>query len=283
MPGTLYLVATPIGNLEDITIRAVRVLGEVKLIAAEDTRRAAILLRHYAVKTTTISLHEHNEQRRAPKLVERLLTGDSIALLSDAGTPLISDPGFEVVRQSLDAFIPVVALPGPSAVITALVSSGAPTNSFAFVGFPPKRLNDRKNWCNSLITEERTLIFFESPHRLATTLKMLGDCIGNRTVSLCRELTKIHEELVVGPINRLAETLGRPRGEYTCVVWPPERHGKQVIARPDRKILLEEVELLMERETSRRVIVRKMASRYNVSSSQMYKEIEDAKNRSKDK
>ncbi|HIN11907.1 MAG TPA: 16S rRNA (cytidine(1402)-2'-O)-methyltransferase, partial [Acidobacteria bacterium] len=162
MSGTLNLVATPIGNLEDITLRAVRILGEVQLIAAEDTRRTARLLRHYGITTRTTSLHEHNERQKTATLVARLLAGDSIALLSDAGTPIVSDPGLLLVRQSLDAGIPVVALPGPSAVTAALISSGAPANSFTFVGFPPRRLNARKRWCEALANEPTTLIFFES-------------------------------------------------------------------------------------------------------------------------
>ena len=283
MPGKLYLVATPIGNLEDITIRAVRILAEVNLIAAEDTRRTATLLRHYAIKTGTISLHQHNEKERAPKLVRRLLNGESIALLSDAGTPLISDPGFEMVRQALDARIPIVALPGPSAVVAALVSSGAPTNSFTFLGFPPKRANDRKKWCAALTTEDRTLVFFESPHRLATTLKMLADNMGDRTISICRELTKIHEELVVGPILGLSQNLRQPRGEYTCVVWPPGKEIDFAIPRPNREKLLKEMGLLLDKMPSRRAAVRIMASKYRISSSIMYQEIEEAKNKSNDK
>ena len=277
MPGTLYLVATPIGNLEDITIRAVRILAEVNLIAAEDTRRTATLLRHYAIKTGTISLHEHNEKQRAPKLVRRLLNGDSIALLSDAGTPLISDPGFEMVRHALDALVPVVALPGPSAVVTALISSGAPTNSFTFLGFPPKRSNDRKKWCSALTAQDRTIVFFESPHRLATTLKMLADNMGDRTITVCRELTKLHEELVVGPISVLSQDPTTPRGEYTCVVWPPCKETDLAIPRPNKKQLLEELDLLLQEMPSRRAALKTIASRYKVSPSLMYEEIENAK------
>ena len=277
MPGKLYLVATPIGNLEDITIRAVRILAEVNLIAAEDTRRTATLLRHYAIKTGTISLHQHNEKERAPKLVRRLLNGESIALLSDAGTPLVSDPGFEMVRQALDARIQIIALPGPSAVVTALVSSGAPTSTFTFLGFPPKRSNARKKWCSALTTEDRTLVFFESPHRLAATLKMLADIMGDRTISVCRELTKLHEELVIGPISELSQSLGHPRGEYTCVVWPPGKETDPAIPRPSKEQLLMEMGLLLERMPSRRAAVRTMASRYRISSSIMYQEIEEAK------
>ena len=283
MPGTLYLIATPIGNLEDLTIRAIRILGEVNLIAAEDTRRTATLLRHYAVKTPVTSLHEHNEDRRAPALVKRLLGGESIALLSDAGTPLVSDPGFEVVRRAITSSITVLAIPGPSAVVTALVSSGAPANSFTFLGFPPKRSNDRKKWCEGLVEENRTLIFFESPHRLATTLKMLSISIGDRKISLCREMTKLHSELVIGPISELAVNLERPKGEYTCVIWPPVRPVRQAIPRPTNHELLSELESLMEKAPSRKAAVRAMASRYNITSSVMYREIEQAKIRSKDK
>ena len=193
MSGTLYLVATPIGNLEDITLRALRILGEVQLIAAEDTRRTARLLQHYGISTRTTSLHDHNERQKTSTLLARLLAGDSVALLSDAGTPVVSDPGLLLVRQSLEAGIPVVALPGPSALTAALVSSGAPANSFTFVGFPPRKLNDRKRWCEALADKPRTLIFFESPHRLVTTLKLMMEFWGDRTVALCRELTKMHD------------------------------------------------------------------------------------------
>ena len=277
MSGTLYLVATPIGNLEDITLRAVRILGEVRLIAAEDTRRTAKLLRHYGVTTRTTSLHEHNERQKTSMLVARLLTGDSIALLSDAGTPIVSDPGLLLVRQALDAGIPVVALPGPCAVTAALISSGAPANSFTFVGFPPHRLNDRKRWCEALANETRTLIFFESPHRLVTTLKLMMVCWGgDRRVALCREMTKIHEDFVVQPISRLLDVVGAPRGEYTCVVWPSSTQRSQA-----KKLLsddvLEELGVLTNISDSRREAVRELGRKYGLTTRQMYTEIERIK------
>jgi 16S rRNA (cytidine1402-2'-O)-methyltransferase len=277
MSGTLYLVATPIGNLEDVTMRAIRVLGEVQLIAAEDTRRTATLLRHYGIATKTTSLHEHNERQKAPGLVSRLQAGDSIALLSDAGTPLMSDPGLLLVRQSLDAGISVVPLPGPSAIIAALVCCGAPVNSFTFVGFPPRRPNDRKKWCEALAGEPRTLVFFESPHRLATTLKLMRACWGDRTVALCRELTKIHEELVVRPISELIETLGSPRGEFTCVVWPPSQDNRQAEKAPEGAILLDELGKMTNAVAGRRSAVKELGRKYGLTARQMYSAVEEAK------
>ena len=276
MSGTLYLVATPIGNLEDITLRAIRILGDVRLIAAEDTRHTATLLRHYGITTRTTSLHEHNERHKAATLVGRLLTGDSIALLSDAGTPLVSDPGLLLVRQSLDAGIPVIALPGASAVTAALVCSGAPTDSFTFVGFPPRRLNDRKRWCEALAGEPRTLIFFESPHRLVTTLKLMLACWGDRKVALCREMTKLHEELVVRPISTIIDLVGSPRGEYTGVVWPPSEQPRSAQPLPGADDLLSEL-VCMTNYGSNREAVKELGRRYGRSTKQMYNEVERIK------
>ncbi len=278
MSGTLYLVATPIGNLEDITLRAVRILGEVRLIAAEDTRRTATLLRHYGITTRTTSLHEHNERRKASTLIARLLTGDSIALLSDAGTPIVSDPGLLLVRQSLDAGIPVVALPGACAVTAALVSSGAPANSFTFVGFPPRRSSERKRWCERLSDEPRTLILFESPHRLVTTLKLMLVCWGDRRVALCREMTKAYEEFVIRPISELIDVVGSPRGEYTCVVWPSSTLDPPAQTLPSGKDLLSELGSLTNTGGSKREVLKELGRRYGLTASQMYTEVERIKN-----
>lgn len=280
MPGTLYLVATPIGNLEDITFRAVRTLREVRLIAAEDTRRTGRLLRRHGISTPSVSLHDHNERRRTPGLVKRLLGGDSIALLSDAGTPLVSDPGFNLVRQSLDAGVRVTAIPGPSAVTAALVSSGAPVASFTFLGFPPRGLNDRKRWCDEVAREPRTLVFFESPHRLATTLGLLEERLGGRTVALCRELTKLHESILVGPVTALLQSLGAPRGEYTCVVWPAGPGAEAAPPRPEGPALIDELERMTGDGSSRREAVKAMAARYRLSARAMYGAIEAAKRES---
>ena len=277
MPGTLYLVATPVGNLEDISFRAVRTLQEVRLIAAEDTRRTGKLLRHYGISTPATSLHDHNERRRTPGLVKRLLEGDSIALLSDAGTPLISDPGFDLVRQSLDAGVRVTAIPGPSAVITALVSCGAPVSSFTFLGFPPRGLSERKRWCDELARESRTLVFFESPHRLVTTLGLLEDRLGERTVALCRELTKLHESTLVGAVSSLLRSVGTPRGEYTCVVWPARPGAEASPPPPDGPALIDELERMTPDGGSRRDAVRALAARYGRSVRAMYQAIEAAR------
>lgn len=277
MPGTLYLVATPIGNLEDITLRALRILGEVDLIAAEDTRRSARLLRHYNITTRVTSLHEHNERQKAPRLADRLLAGSSIALLADAGTPIVSDPGLQLVRHVMEAGIRVVPLPGPSAPVAALVASGAPSDSFTFVGFPPRRVNDRNQWCQALANEPRTLIFFESPHRLLTTLRMMLEHWGDRPLALCRELTKIHEECVIRPITELLELIRAPRGEYTGVVWPAPVPAAQAGHLPDEAELVDELGLTTEAVGSRRGAVKEMARKYRLTSREMYAAIEHAK------
>ena len=277
MSGTLYLVATPIGNLEDITLRAIRILGEVDLIAAEDTRHTAKLLRHHGISTKTTSLHEHNERQKSPGLVARLLEGSSIALLSDAGTPVVSDPGLVFVRQALDAQVQVVPLPGPSAAIAALVASGAPPHSFTFVGFPPRRSNDRKKWCLDLASETRTLIFFESPHRIRATLRIARECWGDRQVSICRELTKIHEELVTRPISTHIDTISSPRGEYTCVVWPPAQSISVEPALPGHSILQNEFCQTTEQMGSRRTAMKAMAQKYGLSARNMYAELHKLK------
>jgi 16S rRNA (cytidine1402-2'-O)-methyltransferase len=278
MSGTLYLVATPIGNLEDITLRAIRILREVDLIAAEDTRHTATLLREHAIKTRTTSLHEHNEREKTPGLVARMVQGESIALLSDAGTPVVSDPGLVLVRQAHEAHVPVVPLPGPSSVIAALVASGAPPSSFTFAGFPPRKANDRKKWCQDLETQARTVVFFESPHRLLATLRLCLEHWGDRRVSLCRELTKLHEELVTRPISEHLVAVVAPRGEYTCVVWPSSPAAELVSPLPSGQELLDEFGQITEKSRSRRAALKMMADKYNVTTRELYSELEKSKN-----
>src|SRR5437773_8319750 len=190
MPGTLFVVATPIGNLEDITVRALRVLREVAIIAAEDTRRTAHLLARHAITTPTTSLHEHNESKRAPTLIARLKKGDDIALVSDAGTPTISDPGGYLIRMAIDAGLRVEPIPGASAAMAALAVSGLPTESFSFLGFPPTRSKARTEWFERLRTVAGTVIFFEAPHRIRETLRELQETIGDCPDVVGRELTK---------------------------------------------------------------------------------------------
>jgi 16S rRNA (cytidine1402-2'-O)-methyltransferase len=217
--GMLYLVATPIGNLEDITYRAVRVLGSVDLIAAEDTRKTKILLDHYNINKPMMSYYSYNEKGRAPQLIEKLLAGQSIALVSDAGTPGISDPAFHIVQQALENEISIIPIPGPTAFISALIVSGLPTDRFVFEGFLPLK-KGRKTKFESMKLESRTIILYESPHRIFKTLNEIQVYLGNRKVVVARELTKKFEEIVRGPIQYVLSELEKkePRGEYVVII-----------------------------------------------------------------
>jgi 16S rRNA (cytidine1402-2'-O)-methyltransferase len=205
MPGILYIVPTPIGNLEDLTLRALRVLKEVELIAAEDTRHTQHLLAHFGIKTALTSYHDHNERGKARTLVERLKSGASIALVSDAGTPAISDPGYRIVVDAIQAGIQVVPLPGASALTTALSASGLPTDGFLFEGFLPAKAQERKAKLQSLRGEVATLVFYEAPHRLLDSLAEMLKIFGDREIAVARELTKVYEEFLRG---KLREVIG---------------------------------------------------------------------------
>ena len=221
MPGTLYLVATPIGNLADITHRALQVLSGVDLIACEDTRHTHKLLNHYGINTKTISYHEHNEQQRATELIDRLKQGTNVAVVSDAGTPSISDPGFRLVRAAIENEIVVVPVPGPSALISALIAAGLPTDEFFFAGFLPSRTNARRTRLSELQSIPGTLIFYEAPHRLAATLKDAYEILGEREAVVARELTKLHEEIRRGLLSKLAtdyEEKTDIRGEIVVLI-----------------------------------------------------------------
>lgn len=221
MPGTLYLVATPIGNLEDITQRALRVLGEVDLIACEDTRHTRVLLNHYGIKTKTISYHEHNERERAAELGQLLQNGSSVAVVSDAGTPGISDPGFRLVNDAIARGVPVVPVPGPTALVSALIASGLPTDEFFFGGFLPARAPQRRARFMEVRSLSSTLIFYEAPHRIARTLIDAREILGEREAAVARELTKLHEQIVRGRLSELAERFasdGLARGEMVLVI-----------------------------------------------------------------
>jgi 16S rRNA (cytidine1402-2'-O)-methyltransferase len=221
MAGTLYLVSTPIGNLEDITHRAVRLLGEVDLIACEDTRHTKKLLNHYGIKTRTISYHEHNERERAAQLLELLQQGGDVAIVSDAGTPCISDPGFRLTRLAVENGIVVVPVPGASALIAALVSSGMPTDEFFFGGFLPARSGARRTRLSELRSIAATLIFYEGPHRIAATLRDAREILGERQAVVARELTKMHEEIARGSLSELAARFSSgesARGEMVLII-----------------------------------------------------------------
>jgi 16S rRNA (cytidine1402-2'-O)-methyltransferase len=220
MPGTLYIVATPIGNLEDITLRALRVLKEVAVVAAEDTRHTQVLLNHYGIQTPLTSYHEHNERTKAEGLVKRLLEGQDIALVSDAGTPAISDPGFRLVAQAVDAGIRIIPLPGASALTAVLSASGLPTNRIAFEGFLPAKKKQRRERLQALRDETRTLVFYEAPHRLVEALDDIHELLGDREAVLAREVSKVHEEFLRGRIRELIRVLRRReiRGESTLII-----------------------------------------------------------------
>ena len=220
MPGTLYLVATPIGNLADITHRALDVLTNVAVIACEDTRHTRKLLQHYGISTKTVSYHEHNEQERARQLIETLREGKDVAVVSDAGTPSISDPGYRLVRAAIDNDLAVVPVPGPSALISALIAAGLPTDEFFFGGFLPARSNARRTRLTDLRSVPGTLVFYEAPHRLADTLKDAYEILGEREAVVARELTKLHEEFKRGRLSGLAEHYSNeePRGEIVLLI-----------------------------------------------------------------
>ena len=220
VPGTFYVVATPIGNLSDITLRALEVLRSVDLIAAEDTRVTHNLLAHYDIHTPTTPYHQHSLGRKAEMLIEKLKAGKNIALVSDAGTPGISDPGHEIIALAIAESIPIVAIPGPNAIITALAVSGLPTRRFVFDGFPPRRSSERKTYFAELADEQRTMVFYESPHRLLSSLRDMLAVWGDRQMAVVREATKMFEEVHRGTIATAIQHFAEatPRGEFTLVV-----------------------------------------------------------------
>jgi len=218
--GSLYIVATPIGNLEDITLRALRVLGEVSLIAAEDTRRTRGLLAHFDIHTPLASYHDHNKEDKAETILARIKGGGDVALVSDAGTPGISDPGYYLVNRAIEEGVAVAPVPGPAAALAALSASGLPTDSFVFEGFLPPRRTRRRKELEDIRRETRTVVFYEAPHRIRHCLKDMVEVLGDRRAALARELTKVHEEIVRGTLSGILEGLGagRPKGEITLVV-----------------------------------------------------------------
>ncbi|OFW06678.1 MAG: 16S rRNA (cytidine(1402)-2'-O)-methyltransferase [Acidobacteria bacterium RIFCSPLOWO2_02_FULL_67_36] len=278
MTGILYVVATPIGNLEDVTLRALRVLREVSIIAAEDTRRTARLLQHYSISTPTTSLHEHNERSKTPSLIARMTAGESIALVSDAGTPVVSDPGAHLVAEAHRQGVRVEPIPGPSAAIAALSASGFAETEFLFAGFPPQRSNARKQWLAALADEPRPVIIYEAPHRIKGTLEDMLEVQGDRLVALARELTKAHEQLVVRPISDLiGEVAEFTKGEYTLVVSPRAAEVTVGVLPGPLQLLDEFGELTKNISTSRREALRILAKRYNVPVKTVYVRIEESR------
>jgi 16S rRNA (cytidine1402-2'-O)-methyltransferase len=276
---TLFLVATPIGNLDDITLRALRVLREVSLIAAEDTRRTAKLLSHFDIHTPATSFYEQVEREKTPGLLARLAGGESVALVSDAGTPGISDPGYRLARAAIDAGFRVEAIPGASSVLTALVSSGLPTAAFSFVGFPPPRAQARDRWLAEIGARRDTLVFFEAPHRVRDTLAAVLRVLGDRQVAIGRELTKIHEEYLRGAVSDVLARLAEPRGEFTIVLAGAPEESPAVEPIPPPGELLDIFHhMTNDLHMSRREAINALTERYRRSSRDVYRAIEEAKN-----
>lgn len=268
--GVLYIVATPIGNLEDITLRAVRILKEVHLIAAEDTRRTRKLLYAYEIQTPLTSLYDQNEHRKSGFLIAKMVNGFDVAYVSDAGTPGISDPGYMLIRQTIENDIRVIPVPGVSAVIAALSVAGLPMDTFIFYGFLPSKSRQRKTLLQSLGDEEKTLVFYESPKRLISTLRDMHDVFGDREIAVLREMTKVFEEILRGTIHCVISKLnGRViRGEVTLVAsgrtkTPPEYGDDEIRSRFDK--------LLKETDLSRRDIIGKLTRELGVSRTRIYR------------
>jgi len=265
--GTLYIVSTPIGNLEDITLRALRVLKEVDIIAAEDTRRSLKLLNHYGISKPLMSFWREREDIRSTQVIERLYSGQSVALISDAGTPGISDPGALLIRKAVAENIQVVSIPGPSALIAALSLSGLPTEEFTFIGFLPSRKNQRQKVLKDLCLEPRTLILFEAPHRIIHTLKDVEEIFAERKAAVIKEITKIHEAVLRGTISEIRSKLEKTKiaGEYV-IILEGKSEGKKIITND----ILSEINSLMKKGLKRKEAVKKIADAYKVSKKELY-------------
>ena len=277
MAGSLYVVSTPIGNLDDITVRALHTLKSVGLIAAEDTRRTGLLLRHFGIATPTTSLHAHNETEKVPALVRKLSGGLDIALVSDAGTPLVADPGQRLIESAKDQGIRIIPIPGASAVLAALAASGTRADEFVFAGFAPSRATHRKSWLLSLASESRTVVFFEAPHRIAKTLLEMSGILGERPITVARELTKLHEE-VVHTTARAAPSLNLvARGEFTIVLNPYTSKSPEPEIIDDKAISTFFYQLTNEGHFSRRAAVARTAQKFGLSPNDVYDRLERLK------
>ena len=278
-PGTLYLVGTPIGNLEDITLRALHTLRAVDLIACEDTRRTLKLLNHYKIEKPTVSYHEHNELTRAPELVVHLEEGDNIALVTDAGTPGVSDPGYRLVALAVRHHIRVVPIPGASAFLSALVASGLPTDSFRFSGFLPAKAGARRTALEAIRNSPRTQIFYEAPHRIVETLRDIVQLLGaERHVVIAREVTKLHEEFLRGRADTVLEQLelrGDIKGEITLLIGKAEEIAQTKDA--GRRIAQRVQELVNSGEVEEKAALKQAAREFGLSKSEAYRELQRSK------
>ena len=277
MPGTLIVVPTPIGNLEDITLRALRVLRDVNVIAAEDTRHTGKLLAHFGISTPTVSFHEHNTRTRVPQLLARLATDESVALVTDAGTPGLSDPGLELIAACIREGIPVDPLPGASAPLVAAIGSGVPLLPLTIYGFAPSRAKDRTRWLQELAAIPGTVTFFESPHRIAATLAEAGTILGDRPMVVGRELTKLHQEFIRGTATSVFGQLTTTKGEFTLVIGPAG--SGETVGEPatDEEAVAEFGRITESGAVSRRDALTKVAKKFARPAREVYAAVERAK------
>ena len=274
--GVLYVVATPIGNLDDITLRAIKILKQVQLVAAEDTRRTGILLRHFGIETSILSVHAHNERARVERIVAQLAKGDSVALVTDAGTPGISDPGAALVAAIRGAGFKVEPIPGASAVAAAISASGVSSQGFTFLGFPPIRSRDRKHWLEQLAeaSKHRLVVFFEAPHKVRKTLGDLSELV-KRPIMIGREITKLHEEFVSGTISELLAKFEAPQGEFTVMVPPADPAEEVAVEVTDDSVVALFGQITELRESgSKRDAARETGERLGLTARQVYEIIE---------
>jgi 16S rRNA (cytidine1402-2'-O)-methyltransferase len=276
----LYVVGTPIGNLEDITLRALRIMREVNLIACEDTRQTQKLLNHYEISTPTISYHDHNEMTRAPELIVRMEEGDSVALVTDAGMPGISDPGYRLIALAIRHHIPVVPIPGASAFLSALVASGLPGETFRFGGFLPSKSGQRRKALEAIRESPRTQIFYETPHRILETLKDIADVMGpSRHIVIAREVTKLHEEFMRGAAAHVlaeAESRGEIKGEITLLIAHAE--PGEAPSPVNKSSIREKLAMLMQSEAlDEKTALKRIAKELGISKSEAYRELQRAR------
>ena len=271
MIGTLYLVATPIGNLDDITLRAIKVLQDVDIIAAEDTRHSLKLLNHLNISKPLISYHRHNEEIKSDLLINNLLEGKNIAIISDAGTPVISDPGQEIVKVAIENNIKVTPIPGACALITALISSGLDASEFTFIGFLPLNKKNRKEKLEQIQNSTNTTILYEAPHKLLSTLQDLNNFLENRKIVLARELTKIHEEFISGTCDELLKKLENPKGEFVIIIEKNENIQNNNLDFLNALSLEEHYNFYINQGLSKNEAIKKIAKDKNVIKNEIYK------------
>ena len=274
MIGKLYLVATPIGNLDDITFRAINVLKEVDIIAAEDTRHTLKLLNHYDISKPLISYHRHNEEVKSDILIEKLLEGNNIAIVTDAGTPGISDPGEEIVKEAIKNNIEIIPIPGACALTNALIASGLNTKEFAFFGFLPLNKKNRENVFNKIKKEGKTVVLYEAPHKLIKTLKDILNNIGNINCVLAREITKIHEEFIRGDISDLLEKIQEPKGEYVILLDLnnfKDNNKNNIEDEISEKTIEEQYKIYESQGMNKKDIIKQIAKNKNVPKNEIYK------------